>query len=140
MRSNCFRDIVFGVGKEVEENELTIYSDCAIAACILHDCCKAEDDDPKHKTLFDHPVLAANLLKETAKKHITKENNEYMKTVIPLIYNAIARHMGKWNEAVYAKGIVLPIPKTGLDVFVHLCDYLASRKFLDMNFEVYDNN
>ena len=45
--------------------------------------------------------------------------------------------MGQYNTALYAKGIVLPKPQTGLEDFVHLCDLIASRKFFDFNFEVY---
>ena len=46
--------------------------------------------------------------------------------------------MNKWNTAPYAKGITLPVPKLGIEVYVSLCDYIASRKFIDMNFEAYD--
>ena len=96
------------------------------------------DDSPKHSTVFDHPLKAANLFKETAKKYITKENMNYMKVVIPLVHSSIASHMGQWTTAPYAKGIVLPKPKLGIEQFVHLCDYIVSRKFIDFNFEVYD--
>lgn len=44
-----------------------------------------------------------------------------------LIYDLIASHMGQWNTNDYVN-IVLPKPKTQLEKFVHLCDYLASRK------------
>lgn len=136
MDSNNFRDIVLGVGADDVET-IQIYQDVALTACILHDCCKP-DNTPKHSTVFDHPLKAANLFKETAKKYITAENMNYMKVVIPLVYGCIASHMGKWNTAPYAKGIVLPEPKLGIEVFVHLCDYIASRKFFDFNFEVYN--
>lgn len=136
MDSNNFRDIVLGVGADDVET-IQIYQDVALTACILHDCCKP-DNTPKHSTVFDHPLKAANLFKETAKKYITAENMNYMKVVIPLVYGCIASHMGKWNTAPYAKGIILPEPKLGIEVFVHLCDYIASRKFFDFNFEVYN--
>lgn len=136
MGSNAFKDIALGIG-EVDSETLAIYQDCAIAACILHDCMKP-DDTPKHSTKFDHPLLAAKLFKETARKYITQENMDYMKVVIPLIHGCIASHMNKWNTAPYAKGIVLPTPKLGIEVFVSLCDYIGSRKFIDFNFEVYD--
>lgn len=35
--------------------------------------------------------------------------------------------MGQWNVNLYSKTI-LPKPKTATQKFVHLCDYLASRK------------
>lgn len=137
MDSNAFRDIALGTGCDDFET-ITIYQDCAIAACILHDCCKASDEDEKHSTRFDHPLVAANLFKETARKYMTNENMDYMKVVIPLIHGCIASHMNKWNTAPYAKGITLPVPKLGIEVYVSLCDYIASRKFIDFNFEFYD--
>lgn len=137
MDSDCFKDICFGTDAKVDYEDLVIYQDAAIAACILHDCMKS-DDSPKHSTVFDHPLKAANLFKEIARKYITDENMEYMKKVVPLIHGAISSHMGKWNTAPYAKGITLPKPETGLEVYVHLCDYVASRKFFDFNFDVYD--
>lgn len=41
--------------------------------------------------------------------------------------------VGQWNTVRYSK-VVLPTPKTKYQKFVHLCDYLASRKFLEVNF------
>lgn len=119
-------------------SNLTMMKDAAYAALILHDCEKP-DDTEKHNTRFNHPLLAAKLFKETAKKYIDEDNMEYMKEIIPIIYNCIASHMGQWNTAPYAKGTVLPKPKTGIETFVHMCDYLASRKVLDFNFEVYND-
>ena len=113
------------------------YADASYAALILHDCCKP-DNTESHKTLFDHPLIAANLFKEIAKKYITQDNMQYMKHVVPMVHSAIASHMGQWNTAPYAKGIVLPKPKSAIDAFVHMCDYLASRKFLIFDFDVYN--
>lgn len=134
--TDIFKNMALGVGADDYET-IMIYADIALAACILHDCMKP-NDTPKHSTVFDHPLKAANLFKETAKKYITKENMDYMKVVIPLVHSCIASHMGQWNTAPYAKGIVLPKPKLGIEQFVHMCDYIASRKFIDFNFEVYD--
>ena len=116
-----------------------LYADITYAALILHDCCKP-DDTEKHSTRFDHPILAAKLFKDTAKTYINESNMETMKFVIPKVYGCIASHMGEWTTAPYAKGVVLPKPKNGLETFVHMCDYLASRKFLIFDFDVYDPN
>ena len=48
---------------------------------------------------------------------------------LALIAELVESHMGEWNYSV------LPKPKTDLQKFVHECDYLASRKFLEVNFE-----
>lgn len=126
-----------GIDSAYTRDELSMYEDAVYAALILHDCCKP-DDTPKHGTRFDHPLLAAKLFKDVATKYITKENLEYMKTIIPMIYKAIASHMGQWVSASYAKDVTLPKPETAFEWFVHQCDYLASRKFLLFDFDVYN--
>ena len=42
--------------------------------------------------------------------------------------------MGQWNYDSYKQKEVLPKPKTAEQRFVHMCDYLASRKFIDVKF------
>lgn len=138
IETDIFKNITIGIDA-YDDNTLAIYKDCAYAALILHDCMKP-DDTEKHSTRFDHPLLAAKLFKEVAVNYIIKDNMEYMKTVVPLIYKCIASHMGQYNTAVYAKGIKLPKPSSGLEEFVHMCDYLASRKFLIFDFDKYDYN
>lgn len=135
IETDIFKNIALGVGADDYET-IMIYKDVAYAALILHDCMKP-DDTPKHGTRFDHPLLAATLFKNTA-KYVTNENMDYMKVIIPLIHSCIASHMGEWNTAPYAKGVILPKPKLGIEEFVHMCDYLASRKFLLFDFDVYD--
>ena len=50
--------------------------------------------------------------------------------------NAVASHMGPWNTSNYSD-VVLPVPKAPIEKFVHMCDYLASRRFINLDF---DNN
>lgn len=141
IETEIFDKIVTGKddGSKLLMEQRNMYADAVYAALILHDCCKP-DNTEKHSTRFDHPVLAANLFKEIAKKYITQDNMQYMKNVVPMVHSAIASHMGQWNTAPYARGIVLPKPKNGIDVFVHMCDYLGSRKFLTFEFDKYDYN
>ncbi len=47
--------------------------------------------------------------------------------------DVISSHMGEWNTSSYSK-VVLPLPKTKYQKFVHLCDLLSSKKFLDVKF------
>lgn len=133
IETDIFKNIALGIGADDYET-IMIYKDVAYAALILHDCMKP-DDTPKHGTRFDHPLLAAQLFKKCATPYINSENMKYMKIVVPLVYSCIASHMGKWSTAPYARGIVLPEPKLGIEIFVHLCDYIASRKFIDFDFE-----
>lgn len=44
-----------------------------------------------------------------------------------IISRLIASHMGQWNRA-FNSNVTLPKPKSDIQQFVHLCDYLASRK------------
>ena len=136
IETDIFKNIALGVGADDYET-IMIYKDVAYAALILHDCMKP-DDTPKHGTRFDHPLLAATLFKNTAAKYVTNENMDYMKAIIPLIHSCIASHMGEWNTAPYAKGVVLPKPKLGIEEFVHMCDYLSSKRFIDVRFDGID--
>lgn len=140
IETDIFGNRMLGFDFKEQENykqKLDLYADAAYAAIILHDC-KKPDDTPKHGTKFNHPLLAADSFKEVARKHINKDNMEYMKVVVPMIHNAIASHMGQWTTATYAKGIVLPAPATPIQLFVHECDFLASRKPLIFDFDVYE--
>lgn len=140
IETDIFTNMVMGV--DAKENlhyhyDREMFADAVYAAIILHDCQKP-DNTPKHGTRFDHPLLAASLFKSVSRRYVNIENLEYMKKIIPMIHGAIASHMGEWNTAPYAKGIVLPKPKTGVEQFVHMCDYLGSRKFLIFDFDKYD--
>ena len=42
--------------------------------------------------------------------------------------------MGEWNTNQYSS-VILPLPKDKYQRFVHMCDFLSSRKFLDIKFE-----
>lgn len=107
--------------------------DCIIAALILHDTMKL--GNPREtNTRYDHPILAANLFYDTVKDMRNDvDSNSYIRT----IYDAIASHMGQWNISPYDETI-LPTPEQAFDAqvatMVHLCDYLASRKYITVNF------
>lgn len=142
VEADIFANMIQDVCELGNQNRLNLMIDSAYAALILHDCCKC-DDTPKHTTRFDHPLVAAKLFKETVSKYLIENRNigaiqmAELKEAVPIIYGAISSHMGKWTTATYAKGIVLPKPKNGVEHFVHLCDYLGSRKFLLFDFDVY---
>ena len=142
--TDIFKNFIYG-NKEIPTCVVTACADCVYAALILHDCMKP-DDTPKHSTRFDHPLLAAKLFVDTAKSYLKGDavledvevDMEYLEQVIPIIKSAIESHMGQFNTAPYAKGVVLPTPKTPIEQFVHLMDYLGSRKFLIFDFDVYN--
>lgn len=119
----------------------TNYEDIVYASLILHDCCKARDDDEEHRTQFAHPLLAATLFKNTANKYIEENKDNIcdedmirLKEVIPLIERCVVSHMGKYNRSKYEKDVVLLKPTTVLEWFVHQCDLLSSRRYLDFDY------
>ena len=107
--------------------------DDILIALSLHDGLKSgsEEDYAKSKyTKHNHPILSAKYVQEVWKNNqdlITKEDTIK-------IAKLIGSHMGQWNTNKYSS-IVLPTPSTSTEKFVHLVDYLASRKCLELNFE-----
>ena len=63
------------------------------------------------------------------------EGSNYTDTLKEIRDN-VASHMGKWNTNDYSD-VILPLPLTLTQKLVHMCDYLASRKYLNIKF---DNN
>ena len=42
--------------------------------------------------------------------------------------------MGPWNKDKEGN-VIMPVPKTNEELLIHLCDYIASRNFLNVSFE-----
>lgn len=95
--------------------------DYIICALLLHDTCKHGIPETRY-TVHDHPLQAAELVN-------TFCSREFANNVAPLI----ASHMGQWNTS-NRSSVVLPKPETKMQKIVHLCDYLASRKYLEVIF------
>ena len=105
--------------------------DLIILSLILHDSVKKGEEESKY-TLFDHPLVAGEFIKKYRDElKLTKEDLEF-------VCSAIASHMGRFNTSEYSD-VILPLPKTPEEKFVHMCDYLASRKVININFDK-DNN
>lgn len=98
--------------------------DLIVMAIILHDGLKS--GNPKEKyTRVDHPLLVCDFIKENSK--LPMED-------IELLTKMISSHMGIWNTD-YNGNEVLPKPKDKYQRFVHMCDYLSSKKFLNVEFD-----
>ena len=112
--------------------------DCAMAALILHDSRKLgiTDEAKVDYTRFDHPILAANAIqnKYNFDSHFLSvdDDTKEIQLICNTIANAIRSHMGQWNTSKYAPGITLELPTSKIQQFVHTCDYLASRKEIDI--------
>ena len=102
--------------------------DLMLIALTMHDGVKHGIPEEKY-TRADHPLLASKLIKENRDKLAMKDE------AVEFICSVIESHMGPWNTHPYTKEEILPIPKDKYQNFVHMCDYLASRKFLDVKFE-----
>ena len=73
-------------------------------------------------------IIMSNYIKEN------KDDLELTNDELDLVCRCIATHMGPWTKN-YKDEEVLEAPKDKYQRFVHMCDYLASRKFLDVKFE-----
>lgn len=98
------------------------YSDHIVSALMLHDGCKSGRIKQQY-TQHDHPVQICNLIKE----NYNDKNSE-------LICSLISSHMGQWSTG-RGSNVILPKPQNVLQSVVHLADYLASRRYLDFNFD-----
>ena len=102
-------------------------------AALVHDGRKsgASDDVKEAFTVFDHPLLMANVIRE----HM--DSNTISEEEVELIAHCIESHMGQWSTSnkVKDEGIILPKPSDKYQRLIHLADYLASRKPLEVQFD-----
>ena len=104
--------------------------DCIISALICHDGWKHGDTYSRY-TVANHPVVAAN--------HILELADDSERDFAKAISDNVRSHMGQWNQDYKSKKEIMPKPKTPSEMFVHECDYLASRKYLEYKFDDYYN-
>ena len=125
--------VVTRIGYELLNNEIfsskftPSEKDLIIMALILHDGLKCGIEKERY-TRFDHPILMSKLIMENS-TNLSLTTEELRK-----LCKMIEAHMGPWNTNSYSD-VVLPKPTNSLERFVHLCDYLASRKFLNVKFD-----
>lgn len=119
---------------ELNQQRDTI-KDEIIAALILHDTykCGLEDIDAgkfeSYKTKSNHPVLAHDQL---LKHQISGNNKARMSALTESIADLILTHMGQWNTDRDTGEEIMPKPETFAQKFVHMCDYIASRKNIEV--------
>ena len=100
--------------------------DLVLLALLLHDGCKSGLVKAEY-TVVNHPLIVADLIRKNASKTEFKEDE------IELLCSMIETHMGPYNKD-YKGNVVLPVPQNKYQRFVHMCDLLASKKFLNVNF------
>ena len=104
--------------------------DLILMALIMHDGLKKGIEEEEY-TRFDHPLLVSELIMKNA-SNLKMDIDQVRK-----ICTMIESHMGKWNTNKYSK-VVLPLPIDKYQRFVHMCDYLASRNYLNVKFNKLD--
>ena len=104
--------------------------DLMLMSLLVHDGLKLGLPQEKY-TRFDHPILMGKFILDNKDKiGLNLEDANFMNDVIKT-------HMGPWTTD-YDGNEVLEKPKTKYQNFVHMCDFLASRKCILVPFE--DNN
>jgi len=106
----------------LEQNECLPHDEI-IMALMFHDSFKhGTKDDTRDYTVFIHPMIAGEIFESFA-----LENG--LNTTAVHIANLIRCHMGQWNSPKDGS-LFMPKPESSDEEFVHMCDYLASRKFI----------
>ena len=104
--------------------------DLILMSLLVHDGLKLGIPQEKY-TRFDHPILMGKFILDNRDEiGLNEEDANFMNDVIKT-------HMGPWTTD-YDGNEILEKPKTKYQNFVHMCDFLASRKCLLVPFE--DNN
>ena len=110
------------IGNDFEDLE----KDIILIALMIHDGLKSGLTENKY-TAFDHPLLMSSLIKENYQDFdLTKEESILMSSILET-------HMGEWTRD-YKGNEVLTKPITKYQKFGHMCDFLASRKFINVDF------
>lgn len=102
--------------------------DIMLTALLLHDGVKHGVEGGKY-SVVTHPTDMVKFI---------ESNDKICKVIdrltLDIICKCIASHMGSFNTD--RNGVeILPKPTSNMQQFVHLCDYLASRRFIEVNFE-----
>jgi len=101
--------------------------DLIIMSVMLHDGCKSGLTKTEY-TVVNHPLIVSKLIKDNASLLKLNEGD------LNLVCSMIESHMGEFNKD-YKGNTILPLPNNKYQKFVHMCDYLASKKFLDIKFD-----
>lgn len=103
--------------------------DRILAAILIHDGLKS--GNPKETyTVTNHPIIVCDYIEENVE--FGPQDIDAMDRVD--IYDLIHSHMGQWNSDRDGKEL-MPLPATAAQRFVHMVDYLASRKLIEINFD-----
>ena len=129
--------VVVRIGYELLSNNSIGHSftsdekDLMLLGMMLHDGLKSGLVQEKY-TRYDHPLLAAQFVIDN------KDKTKLTDLEIKLLTNAMESHMGEWNTD-YNGNEILPKPSNKYQRMVHMCDFLASKKFIEVEFDSLNN-
>lgn len=103
------------------------YHDDIIIALIIHDTFKQGLKAQGGHTKFEHPIYSASAFQLFVDKFYPDLSNR-----VSNISSMVMSHMGQWHRSSRSV-VVLPKPKSEAEKFVHMCDYLASRRYLTVD-------
>lgn len=106
-----------------------IQRDAMRCAALFHDSWKCNDGSSQY-TVFDHPMLAGQWVRET---HVEHDIDDKVKEAIARMCE---RHSGEFSTSKKSK-IVLPEPENDMEWLIHVCDILSSRSNIDMEIPLY---
>ena len=126
----CILNHIFDV-KCMAEKWTSRERDLVRVAGMFHDAFKSgtqSDYEINKYTKHEHPIIAANMIRRY------RDTNIIPNEEIEIIANAIETHMGEWTTSPRSD-IVLGEPKNKYQKLLHLVDYLASRKDIEVLFK-----
>jgi len=102
--------------------------DLILASLLLHDGKKAGYNGVH--TVTEHPILMGKFLR----------NSKILSDIIPeewlnIICQNIERHMGAWTKDYKTGKEILEKPQNKMNNFVHICDYIVSRKMMEIDLD-----
>ena len=101
--------------------------DLILMALLVHDGLKMGITKERY-TRFDHPILMGKFIIDNREEfNLSEEDATFLNDVIKT-------HMGNWTTDYNGKE-VLEKPHTKYQNFVHMCDFLASRKCIIVPFD-----
>ncbi len=115
-----FRDEAFGTYDDYTKDLIRM-------SLMLHDGFKSGKTNNGH-TCSEHPVIMSSFILDNKDKLLISEEDAQF------VSRLILTHMGPWNKDKVGN-VIMPVPKTREELLVHLCDYMASRNFLNVSFE-----
>lgn len=102
--------------------------DLIIGSLILHDGLKHGHEESGY-TKAEHPKLMAEFIKT-----FMVDGDPHKQNILWRLSYGVLTHMGQWNTDYRTHKELMPKPTTKYQNFIHLCDYMASRKYVNMEF------